>query len=74
METVLEIVPPPDYQSPLFRDELCMLLYRYSMENGSDTPNYILTDYLVKCLVAFDETVNRRSQLEANRFRPAETR
>lgn len=31
-----------------------------SMENGSDTPDFILATYMEACLRAFDEAVNQR--------------
>ena len=43
-----------------FREELIILINRYSIENGSDTPDFILADYLISCLHNFDVTVSRR--------------
>jgi hypothetical protein len=43
-----------------FERELTHLINRYSMENGSDTPDFILAKYLNACLEIFDSTVNRR--------------
>ncbi len=43
-----------------FRRELNDLINRYGMENGSNTPDYILRDYLCSCLVMFDETIQQR--------------
>ncbi len=37
-----------------FREELENLINRHSMENNSDTPDFILTSYLLNCLEAFD--------------------
>jgi len=45
-----------------FRDELSSLINRHSKENGSDTPDYILAEYLGDCLVAFDKTVAAREK------------
>lgn len=39
---------------PTFRDELRDLLNRHSKENGSNTPDWILADYLLAALEAFD--------------------
>ena len=36
-----------------FNEELCELINRHSMENGSNTPDYILANYLEMCLTAF---------------------
>lgn len=43
-----------------FKKELEDLINSYSKENGSDTPDFILAEYLNKCLEAFDATVSRR--------------
>lgn len=33
---------------------------RHSAENGSNTPDFILAEYLTDCLGAFDKAVKRR--------------
>ena len=43
-----------------FRSELERLLSCMSMENRSDTPDFILAQYLTDCLEAHDRAVNRR--------------
>ena len=43
-----------------FKDKLKGLLNSVSLENGSDTPDFILAQYLCNCLKAFDFAVNRR--------------
>ena len=43
-----------------FEHELASLLNRYSKENGSNTPDSVLAQYLVNCLLAFDYAVTRR--------------
>jgi hypothetical protein len=45
-----------------FRAELETLLNAQSMENGSDTPDFILADYLVDCLAAFDRALQTREK------------
>lgn len=35
---------------------------RHSLENGSDTPDFLLADYLIHCLEAFDTAVAAREQ------------
>ena len=45
-----------------FRKELETLINRYSKENGSDTPDFILADFLIRVLEAFDHTVRDRGQ------------
>ena len=43
-----------------FREQLETLINKHSMENGSNTPDYILADYLFDCLVAFDRATTKR--------------
>ena len=43
-----------------FKEELCDLINRHSKENGSDTPDFILAEYLNNCLEAFDKSVDSR--------------
>ncbi|KRT69436.1 MAG: hypothetical protein XU15_C0011G0118 [candidate division NC10 bacterium CSP1-5] len=45
-----------------FRDKLTVLLNENSMENRSDTPDFILAQFLISCLDAFDEAVSRRTE------------
>ena len=45
-----------------FRGELELLINANSMENGSDTPDFILANYLLGCLEAFDKAVSRRTE------------
>ena len=44
-----------------FREELIALINRHSLENGSDTPDWILAGYIVSCLQAFDTTTKART-------------
>jgi hypothetical protein len=41
-------------------DDLARLLNSVSAENGSNTPDFILADYLRDCLAAFDRAVRAR--------------
>jgi len=43
-----------------FKKELEFLINRYSKENGSDTPDFILAQFLTGCLKSFDVAVSRR--------------
>lgn len=45
-----------------FQKELENLINRYSQENGSDTPDFILAEYLTGCLATFNRTVIRREE------------
>lgn len=49
-----------------FRRELEHLINRYSMENGSNTPDFMLAEYLIGCLKNFDLIVNKRTQWYRN--------
>lgn len=44
------------------RKDLAAVLNRHSAENGSDTPDFILADYLMGCLDAFNATAKRREE------------
>lgn len=46
--------------APDFITELRELLNRRSMENGSDTPDFILAQYLTDCLRAWNRATKRR--------------
>lgn len=41
-------------------EELRAVLNRNSAENGSGTPDFILAQYLMVCLSAFNQATNRR--------------
>jgi len=43
-----------------FEGGLRKLLNTTSQENGSDTPDYLLATYLMRCLDAYNETVIAR--------------
>jgi hypothetical protein len=42
------------------RTDIESAINRYSAENGSDTPDFILAEYLMACLAAFDAASNAR--------------
>ena len=48
-------------ESSAFQDEIRNLINKYSKENGSDTPDFILAEYLVRCLDVFDWAVRHRT-------------
>lgn len=43
-----------------FEQELESLINRYSKENGSNTPDFILAEYLMGCLLVWDAMVRKR--------------
>lgn len=48
-----------ELKQSIFVKELTRLINKCSLENTSDTPDFILAEYLKDCLVAFDKTHNR---------------
>ncbi len=53
-----------------FQRELESLINRYSRENGSHTPDFVLAEYLSGCLAAFDAAVGQRDAWYGVRLRP----
>jgi len=49
-----------------FRKELEILINKHSMENFSNTPDFILANFLTACLVAFDSATRRREEWYKN--------
>jgi len=45
-----------------FRGQLENLINAHSLENGSNTPDFILAEYLTDCLRAFDKASKRRTE------------
>jgi len=45
-----------------FREDLQTLINYYCVENGSDTPDFILAEYLNDCLKSFDKAVSARRE------------
>lgn len=52
--------PPVNYNSEQFYKDLIVLINKYSMENQSDTPDYILADYVMNSLMAFTAATLKR--------------
>lgn len=46
--------------TPTLREELRAVLNRHSAENASDTPDFVLAEYVMSCIGAFDSGVRRR--------------
>lgn len=65
-----ELTAPPSAITPSqehdrreeFRRELAGLLNRYSQENSRDTPDWILADYLIGCLNAWNNASRMRDK------------
>ena len=45
-----------------FRKDLQNLINSHSLENNSDTPDFILADYVSECLRTFDKMIRRREE------------
>lgn len=45
-----------------FEQELKELLHKHSKENLSDTPDFLLAEFLTRCLSAWNETVRQRDR------------
>jgi len=43
-----------------FKIKLAELINTYGLEGGSDTPDYVLADYLIVCLTAFNVATKER--------------
>lgn len=56
-----------------FKDELEELINRYSMENGSNTPDFILAEYLSEQLALWDKVITRRERYYGREPKPVET-
>ncbi len=50
-----------------FRRDLATVLNRHSRENGSDTPDFVLAQYLAGCLAVFDQAVAQREAWHGRR-------
>jgi len=51
---------PVEAKSPTFEKEIEYLINRHSQENASDTPDWILAQYLVACLASFAVATQQR--------------
>lgn len=63
--------PGAELKSPInirstFEAELAGLLNRMSLENGSDTPDFILARFLGDCLLAWNGAVNARVKFKTS--------
>lgn len=44
------------------RKDIEQAINKHNIENGSDTPDFILAEYLTDCLLAFDKATVRREE------------
>ncbi len=57
-----------------FKTDLARLLNKWSMENASNTPDFILAAYLVACLEAFENASNKREKWYGVEHSPGESK
>lgn len=55
-----------------FEKEIESLINRYSQENVSNTPDFVLAQFILGCLAAFNTAVQQREGLYGRDPRPTE--
>jgi len=58
----------------VFRKQIEHAINCNSAENGSNTPDFILAEYLTNCLASFDAAVNAREAWYGRKDEPAPTK
>lgn len=53
-------LPAPPGNEPSFSKELEHLINAHSVENGSNTPDFILAEYMMGCLRAYEQAVEKK--------------
>lgn len=66
------LVEDPQVKRSRFRKELETLINHHSMENGSDSPDFLLAEYLSRSLELFDDMINLREEWYGRSNRPEE--
>ena len=62
-----------DQQNEPLRREIEQLINRYSRENESNTPDFLLAAFLTSCLIAWEETTKLRDRWFGAHLVPGET-
>lgn len=67
MAAIVDEVPeegaePAQDREATLQEELAQLLNRHSAENDSDTPDFVLAEYLIGCLETFNNAVDHRER------------
>ena len=57
----------PDEPEDAFKTELRQLINKHSKENGSNTQDFILAEYLTQCLDSWDYCTRYRDQIRNDR-------
>lgn len=53
-----------------FERELAAVINRHSVENQSNTPDWVLAHYLVECLAAWEHATAQREHWYGEQMRP----
>lgn len=56
------------------REELAMVLNKHSRENFSNTPDFILAEYLISCLSAFETATRERENWYGHEHHPCKVK
>lgn len=56
-----------------FEEELRGLINRHSRENGSNTPDFILSNFMAHCLEAFEVATHQRETWYGVKHRPGQS-
>ena len=62
LDKLLEEARKESLKTSSFHKELESLINRYSCENESDTPDWVLAEYIERCLTAFNACINMRER------------
>jgi hypothetical protein len=66
VRTRSEETPREETPVPTFIDELSHVINKHTMENGSDTPDFILAGFLADVLISWNHAVKRRDVWRSN--------
>lgn len=55
-----------------FQRDLEHLINRHSLENDSNTPDFVLAHYMMNCLFAFNDAVRQRENYYGRDPRPSQ--
>lgn len=62
----------PELREQTFHQALCSVLNRFSKENGSNTPDFVLADHVAACLANFDMASKDRERWYGVELRPGD--
>lgn len=55
-----EEIIDPKYEE--LKKEIASVINRHSLENGSNTPDFMLADYMLGCLTVYENTLRSREE------------